>query len=93
MRKYLLSFAILFNGCAGLTPAIPAEPVLQAQGFNEHYAHQQRDGSIYWFTQDRDYYPNLVKTAAQKSMTEDEWKATLKDYHYEVLVNSTQENK
>ena len=84
---------VLFNGCAGVAPAIPAEPVLQGRGFNEHYAHQQEDGSIYYFIQDREYYPNLVKTQRSEAVSEEKWKATLKDYHYEVVRSSTQENK
>lgn len=98
MKKYLLFSLILLSGCVTL----PA-PVTTCQdketdpptaiGYNEHYAHQMRDGSIYWFVQTRAYLNCLTVTKEQKSLTEDEWKASLKDYHYEVLTNSTQENK
>lgn len=89
---------LLLSGCADLaipSPTVPQPiPVCQdkesdpptAIGWNEHYAHQQRDGTINYFIQDRQYRHCLCTSSNQRDhLTEEVWKSTIKDYRYEEI--------
>lgn len=56
---------------------------LVAVGRAEHYAFQHRDGSILYVIQDRQYYKCVVKIAAQRVVTKEEWEVTINQYRYE----------
>lgn len=60
-----------------------AKPI--AVGYNEHYAFQQRDGSVSYFVQDREYYKCSVRNIDYRVLSKEEWEATFKDFRYEVM--------
>lgn len=53
------------------------------QGFSEHYAFQNMDGSINYIVQDRTYFKCLVQIDKSTSISKAQWDATISDYHYQ----------
>ena len=98
-RLAVILTVLLLSGCADLAIPSPTTPEPakctdtentppKALGFNEHYAHQQRDGTINYFIQDRQYRGCLCTSTNQRDhLTKEAWEATIKDYRYEEIVN------
>jgi len=79
-----MGFIWPFNKPTGAcTDRLNASPI--GVGYNEHFAHQQKDGTISFFIVDRSYYKCSVRQTNNRKVTKEEWEATLKDYRYEEV--------
>lgn len=58
---------------------------ITATGYNEHYAYQNRDGSIQYYIQDREYNSCSAKTIKQLNVTKEQWENTINEYKFEEV--------